>query len=262
MIGVQAKVATKLSAEEIAAIEPIEDRLRVAARALLINNETIEGLIERDDDAQKALFDEFFAHELSLRQRKRIARLISQARFPVRKDFSNYEWSPVSFPAGFDRQDLLDLSFMDRAENVVCMGAVGTGKTHLMIALGELACSRGREVRYYTTSSLVGALLAAKERGTASNLFKTLARQDAILLDEFGYVPVDRDGARMLFQVVSEAYERQSLIITTNLDFSRWATVLADDQMASAVIDRVAHHGHLLVFEGESYRLRHALMRQ
>lgn len=80
-------------------------------------------------------------------------------------------------------------------------------------------------------------------------------------LDEFGYVPVDRDEARLLFQVISEAYERQSLVITTNLDFSRWGTVLTDDQMAAAIIDRVAHHGHLVVFEGESYRLRHALMR-
>ena len=79
--------------------------------------------------------------------------------------------------------------------------------------------------------------------------------------DEFGYVPVDRDGARLLFQVISEAYERQSLVITTNLDFSRWGTVLTDDQMAAAIIDRVAHHGHLVFFEGESYRLRHALMR-
>ena len=84
---------------------------------------------------------------------------------------------------------------------------------------------------------------------------------DILILDEFGYVPVDHDSARPLFQVISEAYERQSLVITTNLDFSRWGTVLTADQMAAAIIDRVAHHGHLIVFEGESYRLRHALMR-
>ena len=88
-----------------------------------------------------------------------------------------------------------------------------------------------------------------------------LEQADLLILDEFGYVPVDTDGARLLFQVISKSYEKKSLIITTNIDFARWGQVLADDKMASAIIDRVAHHGHLIIFEGESFRLKHALMR-
>lgn len=95
----------------------------------------------------------------------------------------------------------------------------------------------------------------------SSRVSQRKPRADILILDEFGYVPVDRDSARLLFQVISEDYERQSLVITTNLDFSRWGIVLTDDQMAAEVIDWVAHHGHLIVFEGESYRLRHALIR-
>ena len=89
-----------------------------------------------------------------------------------------------------------------------------------------------------------------------------IRKSDLIILDEFGYVPIDRDGARLLFQIISDSYETRSIIITTNVEFSRWGTVLTDDQMAAAIIDRIAHHGHLLVFEGESYRMKHALMRQ
>ena len=130
-----------------------------------------------------------------------------------------------------------------------------------MIALGMKACSEGREVRYFTVTSLIDQLAEARAKGRLSQLMKQLARAEALLLDEFGYVPVDQTGARLLYQVVAEAYERQSLVITTNIDFSRWGSVLADDQLASALIDRVAHHGHLVVFEGESYRITHALMR-
>ena len=131
----------------------------------------------------------------------------------------------------------------------------------MCVAIGTAACEMGMPVRYFTTTELVMLLSRSKEDGSLAKLLRQLARADILILEEFGYVPVDRDGARLLFQVISEAYERQSLVITTNLDFSRWGTVLTDDQMAAAIIDRVAHHGHLVVFEGESYRLRHALMR-
>lgn len=105
-------------------------------------------------------------------------------------------------------------------------------------------------------------LSQSKRDGALQRTMSSIERSDLILLDEFGYVPVDRDGARLLFQVIDASYERRSLAITTNVDFARWGTVLTDDQMAAAIVDRVAHHGRLLVFEGESHRLRHALMRK
>ena len=104
----------------------------------------------------------------------------------------------------------------------------------MCVAIGTAACEMGMPVRYFTTTELVMLLSRSKEDGSLAKLLRQLARADILILDEFGYVPVDRDGARLLFQVISEAYERQSLVITTNLDFSRWGTVLTDDQMASS----------------------------
>ena len=117
-----------------------------------------------------------------------------------------------------------------------------------------------RQARFFTASSLVMRLRRARDGGSLDRELAQLARAELLGIDELGFLPLDVDGARLLFQVVSESYERQSLVITTNLEFSRWGTVFGDDQMAAAVIDRVCHHGRLLRFRGESYRVRHALM--
>ena len=131
----------------------------------------------------------------------------------------------------------------------------------MCIALGMNSCELGLKVRYFTTIELVLLLFKAKADGTAEKLLKELKSYGMIILDEFGYMPIGRDGSQLLFQVITAAYETQSLVITTNVDFSRWDSVLMDDQLAANIIDRVAHHRILLVFDGESYRLIHALMR-
>lgn len=118
------------------------------------------------------------------------------------------------------------------------------------------------EARFFTVSSLVMRLRRAKEEGRLDRELSQLGRARLLVIDELGFLPLDPDGARLLFQVVSDAYERQSLVITTNLEFSRWGTVFGDDQMAAAVIDRIVHHGRLVQFRGESWRVRHALMQQ
>ena len=252
----------KLTAEEVGAIADDGERLAAELRCFLFTNATCDRVLSSATPEQRRFLDETLAFELAEREANRAQRLIRRARFPVLKSLEGYEWGHLSLPAALTRDELVSLAFMDRVENLVCLGPVGTGKTHLMVALGVRACERGREVRYFTVTSLIDQLSEARERGGLGALMKQLARADALLLDEFGYVPVDQTGARLLYQVVSEAYERQSLVITTNLDFSRWGSMLADDQLASAFIDRIAHHGHLLVFEGESYRLAHALMRR
>jgi DNA replication protein DnaC len=116
--------------------------------------------------------------------------------------------------------------------------------------------------RFFTVADLVMRLSEAKRAGTLERLTREIARADLLILDEWGYVPVDRDGSQLLFRVIADSYESRSLVITTNLEFSKWGSVFTDDQMAAAMIDRLAHHGHLLVFEGESYRMKHALMKQ
>ena len=186
--------------------------------------------------------------------------MLRRCALPQAKTLDGYDWGSVAWPDSFGRDDLLSLSFLDRHEDVVLMGDVGTGKTHMLEALCALCCQSMRQARFFTASSLVMRLRRARDGGSLDRELAQLARAELLGIDELGFLPLDVDGARLLFQVVSESYERQSLVITTNLEFSRWGTVFGDDQMAAAVIDRVCHHGRLLRFRGESYRVRHALM--
>lgn len=236
-------------------------RLRACGRAVMLSNHTMGDVIGSYTDQEKAAIARMLESELAFRDANRRRRLLRRAGFPVPKTFEGYDWSAVRLPRGLSREDVITCAFVRRAENLVLYGPVGTGKTHMLVAMGTAACSMGMQVRYFTTTELVTQLSQAKRDGALQRTMRSLDRADLILLDEFGYVPVDRDGARLLFQVIDASYERRSLAITTNVDFSRWGTVLTDDQMAAAIIDRVAHHGQLVVFEGESYRLKHALMR-
>ena len=120
----------------------------------------------------------------------------------------------------------------------------------------------GLKTKFFSVTELVLKLAEARKQGTLEKLVKDLQKQDLLILDEWGYVPVDRDGSQMLFRIVSDSYERKSLILTTNLEFSKWGSVFTDEQMAAAMIDRLAVVGHLLMAGGRSYRMKHALMRQ
>ena len=140
------------------------------------------------------------------------------------------------------------------------MGDVGTGKTHMASALCQLACDRRPGARFLTASSLVMRLRRARDEGRLDREASQIGRAALLVIDELGLLPLDADGARLVFQVFADACERQSVVITTNLEFSRWGSVFGDDQMAAAVIDRIVHHGRLVQFRGESYRVRHALM--
>ena len=166
----------------------------------------------------------------------------------------------MSWPEGLGRSDLTSLGFLERREGLVLMGDVGTGKTHMASALCQLACEAGMEARFLTASSLVAHLGRARDEGKLDRGSALIGRARPPVVDELGFPPLDHDGARLLFQVFADAYERQSVVITTNLEFSRWGAVFGDDQMAAAVIDRIVHHGRLVQFRGESYRVRHALM--
>lgn len=201
-------------------------------------------------------------HEIGQREENRIGRLIKRARFPVYKTFDDYDFKRVKLPPALSRQELIEGSFIEKKENLVLYGPVGTGKTHMAIAAGVKACMRGCKVRFYTVTELVLKLAEARKNGTLERLRNALNMQDLLILDEWGYVPVDRDGSEFLFQIISDSYESKSLILTTNLEFSKWGGIFTDEQMAAAMIDRLAHHGHLLMFEGKSYRMEHALMRQ
>lgn len=157
---------------------------------------------------------------------------------------------------------LEQLYFVPERKNLVLHEPIGSGKTHMAIAAGVKACQLGYKTKFCTVAELVLKLAEARKNGTLEPLLKELRTLDLLILDEWGYVPVDKDGSQLLFRVISDSYESKSLILTTNLEFSKWGGIFTDDQMASAMIDRLVHHGHLLIFEGRSYRMEHALMRQ
>ena len=200
------------------------------------------------------------ADELSLRESAKRARLFRKARFPCVKSLEGYDFSQVAFPDGYTRADLESLDFVARAQDFAFYGQSGRGKTHLAVALGRLAVERGAEVRFFTASQLVLALRRASAEGRLEAFLQDVGRCSLLIIDEFGYVPIDVEGARLLYQVVSDCYERRSVIFTTNIEFSRWGTVLGDEKLAAATVDRVVHHGRLLEFGGASRRMEASLM--
>jgi len=196
--------------------------------------------------------------ELTDRTERRVQRRIKEARFPALKTLDGFDFEAQP---GLDRDRVLELArggFVKEHSNVILIGEVGTGKTHLATALAMAACQRGHRTLFTTSAGLCTALVEAKAEDRLSRKMAQLARFDLVVLDELGYVPFDRVGADLLFGFIARVYEQRSLIVTTNLPFSRWNEVFLDATAAAAVIDRIAHHAAILRTEGESYRLREA----
>lgn len=201
--------------------------------------------------------------ELRERETNRINRLMKTAGFQVLKTLDDFEWdSGIELPVGLTQDYIEELRFLTPKENLIFMGAVGTGKTHLATSIAVKACQKGRNVRFFTAASLANILLEKNNRGTLNNFLGALRRVELIVIDEIGFVPLHKDAAELLFQVVSICYERKSLIITSNLEFSQWNTVFGDNRLTAALIDRLIHHSHICIFSGESYRLRQSIYRQ
>ena len=196
--------------------------------------------------------------EVTGRRERRIQRRIKAARFPMLKTLDAFDFEAQQ---GLDRDDVLELfdcEFVPQAANVVLVGGVGTGKTHIAIALGMACCQKDYRVRFTTAAELTNILVEAKSQDRLSRKLEQLARFDVIVIDELGYVPFDKQGADLLFGLITRVYERRSLIVTTNLPFARWSEVFLDATAAAAVIDRIVHHATVLKTEGDSYRLRTA----
>jgi len=200
--------------------------------------------------------------ELEHREIQRKDKLLKKAGFYTIKPFDGFRFDEVKLPADVSPQYLRDCEFIKTTTNLVMYGNVGTGKTYLSIALGVEACKRGIEARFFRTAALVNKLAEAKHSGTLSLFMKKLEKTEVLICDEWVYVPLDRTGAQLLFEVISECYERKTLIINTNIEFSRWVNVFYDEQMTGAILDRVLHHCHLLLFPGQSNRMRESGLTQ
>ena len=196
--------------------------------------------------------------ELIERERKAAERRLKATRFPATKMLDEFDFA--SRPS-VNKPKVLELvkgEYLDRRENILLVGPSGTGKTHLATAFGMAACSQGRKVRFFRVTELVTLLMEAKEERQLMRLRQLLAKLDLLVLDELGYVPASKVGAELLFDVIATAYERNSLIVTTNLPFENWTEVLGSERLTGAALDRLTHRCHILETMGESYRLQDA----
>ena len=201
--------------------------------------------------------------ELQERETNRINRMVKTAGFRVMKTLDDFVWnSAIELPGGLPQEYMTDLHFLAPKENLIFMGSVGTGKTHLATAIALKACQEGRRVRFFTAAELANILLEKNTKGTLNNYLGTLKKVELVVIDEIGFVPMHKDAAELLFQVISDCYERKSLIITSNLEFSQWNTVFGDNRLTAALVDRLIYHSHIVIFSGESYRLTQSLNRQ
>ena len=212
-----------------------------------IHAETHEGFLEK-----------LLQLEIENRRIARKNRYLKQATFDMIKTFEDYSFEKVKLPNTLSLAELKDGHFIDRKENVILYGSVGTGKTHMITAIGVNACNREKTVKFYKTVNLVNDLVEARNKSNLKKFLEKLAKYDLLICDEWGYISLDSEGAQLLFQVIAQRYEKGSVAITTNLDFSRWNGIFYDDKITSAIIDRLVHHCHLLVFDGNSYRLEHS----
>lgn len=187
------------------------------------------------------------------REQRAAQRRIKAARFPVIKTLDTFDFAAQPTINKALVVELMRGEYLDARENILFVGNPGTGKTHLATALGHAACAQGRRVRYYSVTSLVTQLLEAREDRQLDRLLRRLEKHHLLVLDEFGYVPFTKAGAELLFEVAGRAYERQSLILTTNLPFEQWTEILGNERLTGAV--------HILEANGESFRLRQAKQR-
>jgi DNA replication protein DnaC len=195
--------------------------------------------------------------EQTARQQRALERRLRQARLPKQKTLAEYNFD---FPKRAPKAAILrlfDCDFIPRHGCAVLIGPTGTGKSHLLTALGYTACERGYSVRYTRVVDMINHLVMAQTNGLLGQALKAYVRPTLLLLDELGYLPIDKRGADLLFQVVAARYESGSIVLTTNRPFREWGALFdVDNTLATALIDRLMHHGEAIVIQGDSYRMR------
>jgi DNA replication protein DnaC len=194
--------------------------------------------------------------ELLDRERRATERRIRQAKFPVVKTMDSFDF--LAIPS-LNKTLVLELArceFLARRENVLLLGNSGTGKTHIALALGLAACQRGHRVRFTTTAALVSELIEARDEKKLLRFQKQIASYELLIVDELGFVPLSKTGAELLFEMLSQRYERGSTLVTSNLPFQEWTEILGSERLTGALLDRLTHHVNILEMNSDSYRLK------
>jgi DNA replication protein DnaC len=198
-----------------------------------------------------------FGMEQTAREQRALERRLREARLPKQKTVTEYDFK---FPKRIPKATILrlfDCDFIEKHECAVLIGPTGTGKSHLLTALGYVAAEHGHSVRYTRVVDMINHLTTAQINGLLGKTLRTYVRPSLLLLDELGYLPIDKRGADLLFQVVAARYEIGSIAISTNRPFREWGTLFdVDNTLATALIDRLMHHGEAIVIQGTSYRMR------
>ncbi len=229
--------------------------------AMLRDHRSIAAAAAKEKEDYTTFLLRMCERECLEREQRAAQRRIKAARFPVIKTLDTFDFAAQPTINKALVLELMRGEYLDARENILFVGNPGTGKTHLATALGHAACAQGKRVRYYSVTSLVTQLLEAREDRQLDRFLRRLEKHHLLVLDEFGYVPFTRAGAELLFEVAGRAYERQSLILTTNLPFEQWTEILGNERLTGALLDRVTHRVHILEANGESFRLRQAKQR-
>ena len=200
--------------------------------------------------------------ELIDRERRMIERRIKAARFPTSKSLDSFDFKAI--PA-LNKMQVLELArceWIERRENVIALGPSGTGKTHVALGLGLAACQKGLSTGFTTAAALVHELMEARDERRLLRLQKQMANQKLLIIDELGFVPLSKTGAELLFEMISQRYERGATLITSNLPFDEWTEVFGTERLTGALLDRLTHHVHILTMNGDSYRLKQSAGRR
>lgn len=222
--------------------------------------------ILRDTEKSKGSYIDFLNALLKIeeegREERRIERLIKQAKFPVIKSIGDFDFSKI---AKLDKHQILsycDGNFLNSKENIIFVGNPGTGKTHLATAIGYELCQKNYKVLFTSGNALVTKMIEAKDEKTLSKFFDKAAKMDLVIIDEVGYFPYEKEASEMFFQYISERYERGSVIITTNLPFSKWNEIFYTERITTAILDRIIHHCNIIEMNGESYRFSQSVSKK
>jgi len=215
---------------------------------------------QADQARQENIAYEYYLAEVMEREREvrshnRIQKTLRESKLPLEKNLDNFEMGRLSSKLKTQVKALIDSSFVGRSENILAFGNPGSGKTHLLCAIGQELIQQGRKVLFTPCSLLVQQLLIAKRDLKLPRVLKRLSRYDAIIIDDIGYVQQNREEMEVLFILLAERYERGSLMITSNLPFSKWERIFKDPMTAAAAIDRLVHHSIILELNLPSYRL-------